>query len=323
VTSRRWVCAALVGSIFSAALFAQAEQGPPSDTIFRAASDIVLVPASVTDERGRFVSNLTRDDFLLKEDGAPRPIAQFTAERVPISVGMVVDASGSMTGERFLASRVALKQFATSLEAGDELFLQTFSDRSVLVLPWTMNPLEIDAALDRVKPSGVTALFRSVYDAYSVLRQGRNVRKALVVLSDGNDNETSGGGTTPAGIPVRSASGDRAMIQRLQRAVQQAQRSNTVLYAVAIGSRDKDSRDEAIDVGKLQLLTDPTGGYAEVVSSPVEVPRAIARIGEDLRAQYLIGFHPTNADGKTHKISLTTRDKDDRVRARSAYVAAR
>jgi VWFA-related protein len=281
----------------------------------------VLVPASVTDEHGRFVSGLSAHDFLLKEDDMPRPIAQFTAQRVPVSVGIVLDASGSMTGDRFIAARFALEQFVATLEPQDEVFLQTFSDYTKVVLPWTSNPAELVTALDRVKPFGATALFRAVTDAYTLLKRGHNVRKALIVLSDGNDNERTA-------VPPRMGSGftrdERLSVRRLQTAVGLAQRSDTVLYAVGIGPRRGNAQEAPIDAAKLQQLTDPTGGYTAIVSSSVDIPGAIARIGEDLRSQYLIGFQSgLGADGKAHKIRLTTQDERHRVRARSVFVASR
>jgi hypothetical protein len=160
-------------------------QSPADETVFRSGSDLVLVPASVTDERGRFVDNLTRDDFLLKEDDSRRPIDQFTAQRVPISVGIVMDASGSMTGKR-----------------------------------------------------------------------GQNVRKALIVLSDGNDNEKS---PVPLRFGTGSTRDDGLTLRRLRAAVGQAQRSDTVVYAVGIGPRTGNVQEAPIDVAKLRQLTDPTG----------------------------------------------------------------
>jgi VWFA-related protein len=291
---------------------------------FHAAADIVLVPASVTDEHGRFVDRLTREDFVLREDGVIRPIAQFTAERVPVSLGVVLDTSGSMAGERLGAAHFALQQLIGTLESNDELFLESFSDVPKVVVPWTRSVADILTAVADIQPHGNTALFRAVGDAYPMLAKGRNVRKALVVISDGNDNEgrlsvqTGRYGFTT----VPSVSYDTQLTtQRLQTAVQRAQRSNTVVYAVGIGPK---TGPDKIDVVKLQLLTDPTGGYTELVGSALDAPGAAARIGEDLRMQYLLGFQSgITPDGKSHTILLMTRDQRYRVRARSVFVAAR
>src|SRR5262249_13393767 len=138
-------------------MFAAPDAQSPDDTaVFRVTSDIVLVPASVTDEHGRFVDHLTQDDFALKEDSAPRPIAQFTSERVPVSVGIVMDASGSMAGPRFAQARFAVEQFVSSLEPADEIFLQVFSSETRVILPWTQNRAALGPALDRVQPYGGT-----------------------------------------------------------------------------------------------------------------------------------------------------------------------
>lgn len=300
----------------------------PDETVFRAASDLVLVPATVTDERGRFVHGLTQQDFALTEDRQPRPIAHFTAERTPVSVGILMDASGSMTGERLAMARFALEQFVTGLQPDDEVFLQTFSNRSVVAMPWTRDRATLSAALDRVHPRGATALFRSVSDAYALLKQGRNARKALVLLSDGNDNEFSGEtpawGNVPRRTGASSTFNNPQALRRLQLALQDAQRSAATLYAVGISGGSAD-REAPLDVAKLRQLTDSTGGYTEVVSSPLNIPGAVARIGDTLRSQYLIGYQSAivTPDGKTHRIELTTRDKQYRVRARSVFISSR
>ena len=314
-----WLCAGVAVCGVSV-VGAGARQAPQDDAVFRAASDLVLVPASVTDQGGHFVPNMTPNDFLLFEDDAPRPIAQFTEERVPLSVGIVLDASGSMQGDRIAVARFALQQFVGLLEPGDEIFLQTFAERSKLVLPWTTRLGDLDLAMDTVDPYGGSAMFRAVSDAYGALTKGQHVRKALVLLSDGNDNERSA-------IPLRLGSGstrdDALTIRRLQAAVGQAQRSGTVVYAIGLGS-ERGNGDERIDSAKLRRLTDPTGGYTEVVGSVFSVPGAMMRIAADLRQQYLIGFQSVApGDGRTHRIRLAARSEGLRVRARSVFVAGR
>ncbi len=314
-----WLCAAVTAWSVSV-VAAGAGQTPQDDAVFRATSDLVLVPASVTDQGGHFVPNLTPADFLLFEDDTPRPIAQFTAERVPLSVGIVLDASGSMQGDRIAVARFALQQFVGLLEPEDEIFLQTFAERSKLVLPWTTRHGALDLAMDKVDPYGGSAMFRAVSDAYGALKAGQHVRKALVLLSDGNDNERSA-------MPMRFGSGstrdDALTIRRLQTAVGQAQRSGTVLYAIGLGS-ERGNGDERIDGTKLRRLTDPTGGYTEVVESVFSVPSAMMRVAADLRQQYLIGFQSAaHGDGGTHRIRLTARNARLRVRARSMFVAGR
>ncbi|MGE3577966.1 MAG: VWA domain-containing protein [Vicinamibacterales bacterium] len=300
----------------------------PDGTVFRAASDLVLVPANVTDDRGRSVPGLTRQDFVLKEDGKPRPIANLTAERTPISVGILMDASGSMTGERLAMARFAIEQFVSGLERDDEVFLQTFSNRSTVIMPWTRDLATTSAALDRIAAGGGTALFRAVSDAYALLKRGRNTRRALILLSDGNDNEFSGTTLAWGNVPHRTGASSTfnnpQALRRLQLALQEAQRSAATLYAVGIAGNPRDG-DAPLDVAKLRQLTDSTGGYTEVVTSPLSVPGAMVRIGDDLRAQYLIGYQSaiTNPDGKAHKIELTTEDRRYRVRARSVFISSR
>ena len=158
---------------------------------FKTGVDLVNVSVTVTDHTGRFVTGLKRDDFVVYEDGKPQEIAQFDADRVPVSLGIALDTSGSMMGEKIVAAQAALNRFLVDLlGAQDEVFLYRFDSRPELVHPWTKDRRAVGQALGSVKPMGGTAMYDTVAEAIPLAQSGSNKKKALVVISDGNDTSS-------------------------------------------------------------------------------------------------------------------------------------
>ena len=163
---------------------------PPSDSgvRFKSGVELVNVTATVSDSFGRFVPGLGRDDFLVYEDDSPVEVLQFSAERVPVSLGIVLDTSGSMAGQKMEEARAALTRFTEELlDRADELFLYRFSNYPGLAQGWTNDRQRILYALDRMTPYGGTAMYDAVERRVPLAQQGRNRKRALVVISDGND----------------------------------------------------------------------------------------------------------------------------------------
>jgi Ca-activated chloride channel family protein len=196
--SRTFACALLC---FVAAIAAPAAQEPSSSPQtpapqggtfrFRTGVDLINVTATVTDQDGRFVAGLERGDFLVFEDDRPQTITHFTAERVPVSLGIVLDTSGSMEGEKMLAARMALERFLFDLLGPeDEVFLYRFDNAPILVQEWTTDRQRIADQLRRIQPRGSTSLYDAVADAIPLAQSGRHRKKALVVISDGNDTNS-------------------------------------------------------------------------------------------------------------------------------------
>ena len=314
-----WVTAAVIGSA------AMAEFGPASAQTFTNRVNLVVVPVSVSDPGGTFTGKLARTDFTLYEDGAERPIEQFTAERVPVSLGLLIDISGSMAGARFADARVTMDKLLERLGPDDRVFLSTFNETFRLVMPWTGDHQAMTRAMAAVTPKGGTFLYRAISSALPILNGGPNQKKALVIISDGEDNETVGGAPNRVG---------------LARAVTQAMASDAVIYAIGIGPpkptneemfaqlRDPATRqrllyDPPIDVDELRRLTDPTGGYTQLVPTSATLSSTVIRIIDDLSAQYILGFesaHPQ--DGQPHALRVTVKDRNLKIRARSQYVDA-
>jgi VWFA-related protein len=158
---------------------------------FRSAVELINVTATVTDGNGRFVSGLRKEDFRVYEDERPQTITHFDSERVPVSLGIVLDTSGSMDGVKMMAARSALNRFLFDLLGqDDEVFLYRFDSDPELIEGWTTDRRRISDALGRLTPKGGTALYDAVAAAIPLAQAGRHRKKALVVISDGNDTSS-------------------------------------------------------------------------------------------------------------------------------------
>jgi VWFA-related protein len=158
---------------------------------FRGGVELINVTVTVTDSAGRFVSGLAQTDFVVYEDDQPVQVTHFSAERVPVSLGIVLDTSGSMQGQKIVAARAALDRFLSNLLGPeDEFFLYRFDTTPRLVEGWTTDRNRIGAALRQIRPDGATALYDAVAQALPLLQSGRHRKKALVVISDGIDTNS-------------------------------------------------------------------------------------------------------------------------------------
>jgi VWFA-related protein len=158
---------------------------------FRTGVELVNVTATVTDSSGSFVSGLAQTDFLVFEDDQPVDLTHFSAERVPVSLGIVLDTSGSMEGQKISAARVALERFLYDLlDADDEVFLYRFDNAPHLVESWTNDRNRLRDQLRTLPTDGATALYDAVAEALPLLQSGRHRKKALLVISDGNDTSS-------------------------------------------------------------------------------------------------------------------------------------
>ena len=158
---------------------------------FKSGVEFVNVTATVTDGNGRFVSGLRQEDFTVYEDGQLQDVSHFSSDRVPVSLGIALDASGSMSPEKLAASRAAIERLIFKLlDQEDELFFVEFATRAEITQGWTTDRQLISDALKRVNPVGGTALYDAVAAALPTAQEGRNRKKALLVISDGNDTNS-------------------------------------------------------------------------------------------------------------------------------------
>ena len=268
---------------------------------------MVTVPVVVTDAQGRLVPGLVREDFSLQEDGLEQPLTQFVSDRVPVSLGVVLDVSESMAGERIADARLALERFVGDLlDAGDEAYLMVFNHSPRLLVSWTSPPGALRGKLDHVRPTGGTALYDAVAAAMERFSVRRHQRAAMVVVSDGAD--------TASDLDLRE------LRQRLRR-------HDSFVYAIAIDAPApvRERASTRVDAQSLRELAADSGGYAELIKTSHELVDATARIANELNHQYVLGYalprHGT--DEAFHSIRVRTRNPDYRVRARKGYIAAR
>ena len=286
---------------------AQAREPDGRDGVFRTGIELVNVAATVTDARGRFVDGLTKDDFRVYEDGEPVEITQFDNERVPVSLGIALDTSGSMDDRRMEAARKALDRFLHDLLGpDDEIFLYRFYDRPLLLQDWTTSRDRLSRAIRDIRGQGGTALYDAVAESLPRIAEGRHRKKALLIISDGNDTSSR---TNYWNVP--------SLIRR----------SEALVYAIGIDARSVMQRLERIGRGvnarALRELTDDSGGRTEIIRDADDLDPATAGIARELSRQYQLAYPARHAgDGRWHGIRVEVPDPDHRVRARRGYVAA-
>ena len=166
-------------------------QSDPQSFRFRTGVELINVTATVSDQSGRFVPDLQKEDFRVYQDDELQPITHFNSERVPVSLGIVLDTSGSMVGEKMAAARDALNRFLSQLlDEDDEVFLYRFDTRPMLIEGWTVDKRAVGRALARLQPNGGTAMYDAVAEALPLAQAGRHRKKALLIISDGNDTSS-------------------------------------------------------------------------------------------------------------------------------------
>jgi VWFA-related protein len=248
---------------------------------------MVLIPVAVTDPMSRFVTGLDKENFKLYEDKVEQEILQFSSEDAPLSVGIVFDTSGSM-GAKLQKSRQAVAQFMKTANPEDEFFLIQFNDRPELVVPFTPDTEEIQNRLTFIQSKGRTALLDGVYMAMNQMKKARNPRKAILIISDGGDNSS------------------RYTESEVKNAVRE---SDVQIYAIGIfepmASRGR-TPEELSGPQLLGEMTDSTGGRHFEVDNLAELPDVAAKIGIELRNQYVLGYSPKNVtrDGKYRRVSV-------------------
>jgi Ca-activated chloride channel family protein len=271
---------------------------------FRSNATLVLVPVAVVDRRGAIVNGLASDAFTLIEDGVRQPIRSFSEEDAPVSLGIVLDLSGSMKTVLGPAKE-ALGALMKEANPDDEAFLNTVSTRPKAYSGFTGN---FDDVLSRVAFEGAggdTALVDTIYGSLQELRKGVHTRKALLVISDGMDNHS------------RYSKGellDRAMEFDAQ------------IYTVAVDSGPRYSKPmEQMEARQGRVFLDElatrTGGLSFVVRESKDIAEAAATIGQALRNQYVIGYAPPVDDrsAKWHRITVKVARAGVRAYARVGY----
>jgi Ca-activated chloride channel homolog len=283
--------------------YSQTAPSHPSGFAIRTNVDLVVLRATVRDSKGAPVAGLGKDDFQVLEDKVPQQIESFSHEDVPVTVGLVIDNSGSMRTKRTDVIAAAMA-FARSSNPADQVFVVNFNEHVLMGLPanvqFTADQEQLERALSKNKADGLTALYDAIAAALDQLKKGKWDKKVLIVISDGGDN----------------ASG-----HKLNEILAMVNQSDAILYTMGIF----DASDEDRNPCALKQLSRISGGEAFFPASLEEILPICEQIAHDIRNQYTISYVPVNRKpgGAYHAIEVKARNVSGRgrfrVNTRSGY----
>ena len=259
-----------------------------SNAVIQVHSDLVLIPVTVTDHTGKTVSGLEKQHFSVFEDSARQDIVHFVSEDAPASIGIVFDTSGSMRSKMSKA-REAVNRLLDGANPDDEFFFVKFNTEARLTVSLTHATDDIRRQVDMLRANGTTALLDGVRLAIGEMEHAHNSRKALVIISDGEDNSSLW--TVP----------------ELKRAVRERE---IVIYSIGIPGMPGEGSDcipgRQCGAALLKEISNQTGGHLFVVRQVAELPAVMATIGEWLRHQYVLGYVPSRAekDGTYRRVAV-------------------
>ena len=305
----------LTSGMLAACVLAAVGVSGQEQPVFRGTSDIVRVFATVIDRDGRLVTTLTQADFQLKDKGQPQPITLFDNSPQPIKLIVMLDVSGSMQGNLPLL-RAGADELFKRLGPDDLARVGTFGNKVIISPTFTRDIAELRAALPREIEDAPTPLWRGVDDAITAFGEKSDERRVVVVLSDGGD------------------SGQTSFKERIVSQVdviERARRDDVMIYAIGMGSRQKQSPfgpgglqgallADLPDPGLAKVAEESGGGYLEIAYGQ-NLGAAFAQVADELHSQYLLGFVPPKRDGKVHDIEVKVTKSGLKPRARKNYVA--
>lgn len=275
----------------------------PDDTIFHADTRLVVLHASVVDKHGKLITNLPQQAFKVYENGAEQTIKVFRREDVPISLGLVIDNSGSMRPRRSRVERASLDLVRAS-NPQDEVFVVNFNDEAYLDVPFTGDMKKMEEGIARIDSRGGTALRDSISESMDYLKaQGKKDKKVLLVVTDGAD----------------TASNDRDTLEKL---VDKAHKDEVLIYA--IGLLNEEEPHEAKKAKRvLNALTEASGGMSYYPKQEADVDQLALQVAHEIRNQYIIAYTPTTPDdGSFRQIKVTVNGPGHpTVRTRTGYYA--
>jgi len=281
---------------------------------------LVNVVATVVDGKGRTVPNLTIDDFIVEEDAEPQVVKLLapTAD-LPISIGVILDASGSMQSKMRTAQR-ALDRFFSMIHRDDEIFLMTFATRASLIADFTTDRTQLtNALMTGVNVGGGTALYDSLFQALQKVKQGRYQKKAVLLVTDGEDTSS---------------------LTRVDKALLNIREADMLVYSIGIkgapgfdlgtdpfsgNARSSTANNTTVDMKVLNRFAEASGGRAWEISESSfgkNLEAVLDTIAAELRSQYSIGYYPEHPvkDGKWHSVGIRMKNPDYRARVRKEYL---
>ena len=282
----------------------------PGLPVIRVETDLTLIPVTVTDPMGRIVTGLDKENFFISEKGstgqwAPQAIRTFSMEDAPVSLGIILDLSGSMIS-KFNRARQSVHAFLRTSNPQDEFFVIGFNDRPELLDDFTSSVDQIDARLDLVKPGKRTALLDAVYFGVNKMKDAKYARKALLIVSDGGDNRS------------RYTEGELKSVVR---------ESDTQIYAIGIFEQYAPTTEEQLGPLLLNDLCEETGGRLFRVDDLSQMADVAEKISDEIREEYVLGYRSSDLkrDGKWRKVKVQLEPPPGlptlTVHARSGYYA--
>lgn len=297
----------LVSTVITTSIATAQEPSETPDGPVRVSTDLVSITLTVTDQYGRYVNGLTKDNFTIQDNNKDQDIVFFSDGDAPASIAILFDISGSMNKEKIRRARTALERFIKTSHPMDEYFLIAFNSRAQLLLDRTRDGEALLRQLSLVEPKSNTALYDAVYLGAERVTRGTHQKRAMLIISDGQDNSS------------------RYNFGEVRRFIRE---SDVVIYSVGVVDRG----DSFSSVGLqgqsfLDELSNVTGGKSFYPNTAVEMDEIFERIALELRNQYSVGYVPKDfvADGKWRRIRV--RVKPPRgfprltVRAREGYYA--
>ena len=283
----------------------QATPPPPvqDDVTFRADTNLVSLNVSVLDKSGKMITNIPQAAFHVLENGVEQPIKIFRREDVPVSMGILVDNSGSMRDKRAKVAAASLALVKAS-NPQDEIFIVNFNDDAFLDCPFTNDIKKMEEALDRIDSKGGTAMRDAISMSTDYLKdKGKKDKKVIVVVTDGNDNTSN---------------------MSLEQLVRKATQSETLVYS--IGLLNEEEKREATKAKRaLRALAETSGGLDYYPKDLAEVDKITPQIAHEIRNQYILGYVPLNTtfDNTFRKISVQIKGYGNlTVRTRNGYYAS-
>src|SRR6266850_1308751 len=269
--------------------------------------DLVLVPVTIMDGMNRLVRGLGRDNFQVFEGKHPQDIRYFSSEDAPVSLGIILDVSGSMS-DKIHRAREAVLDFLNTANPQDEFFMITFSDKPELASGFTEQVEDIQGKLVYAMPRGRTSLLDAIYLGISKMGQAKHSRKALLVISDGGDNHSR---YTESEV------------------VSQVKEADVMIYGIGLYDRRFPTPEESQGPELLRKVSEVTGGCSFTIDNPNDLAQVAKAVGVMLRNQYLLGYRPESVsrDGKWHRIKIKLKQPKKikfpalRVYAKAGYYA--
>jgi Ca-activated chloride channel homolog len=279
-----------------------ANAGDDDVPVYHSGTQLVDLHVSVVDKNGKLVTDVPESAFKVYENAIEQPVKIFRREDVPVSMGIVIDNSGSMRDKRAKVAAASLALVKASNQL-DEVFIVDFNDDAYLDQPLTSDIKKLEAALDKIDSKGGTAMRDAIGMSIDYVKdKGKREKKVLLVVTDGNDNTSN---------------------ESLEQLVRRAQRSEVLIYCIGLLS-EEEPREARSAKRALKALAEASGGMDYYPKDLAEVDRITPQVAHEIRNQYLLAYSPTNAalDGTYRKIEVKVKGYGNpNVRTRSGYYA--